>query len=218
MKSFSIEINDLKHELQDIIFRTNSGRESQLIKTAQTYLRESFTASKGIKEKKHSREQEEEKLKEFIQHQNLWISPDSFGTYITEGAEQKVYFPENSNDVIKISDAVFYLFWEDYFNNLLIHNILFSDTAYTLSGFHLKGNRLFAVSKQVFIESTELTNLDNVKQFLSANGFEIKKNNDYYHPFLGIILEDLHDENVLTNNGNLFFVDTVIYLTDNFYI
>ena len=30
---------------------------------------------------------------------------------------------------------------------------------------------------------------------------------------LGIILEDLHDENVLTRNGLLYFIDTVFYLT-----
>jgi Serine/Threonine/Tyrosine Kinase found in polyvalent proteins len=43
------------------------------------------------------------------------------------------------------------------------------------------------------------------------------KNNDYYHPGSGIIPEDLHDENGLTNNGVLFFVDTVFYSTPDFY-
>jgi len=38
------------------------------------------------------------------------------------------------------------------------------------------------------------------------------RNNDYFNPKLGIILEDLHDENVLTNNGILYFIDTVFYL------
>ena len=49
------------------------------------------------------------------------------------------------------------------------------------------------------------------------NGFKNKKNNDYYHPEIGIIIEDLHDENVLSNEGVLQFIDTVIYLTDLFY-
>ena len=38
------------------------------------------------------------------------------------------------------------------------------------------------------------------------------KNNDYINEFYGIILEDLHDENMLMRNGVLFFVDTVFYL------
>lgn len=43
------------------------------------------------------------------------------------------------------------------------------------------------------------------------------RNNDYYNPELGIILEDLHDENVLTRHDILYFIDTVFYLTDSFW-
>ena len=71
-----------------------------------------------------------------------------YSALITEGAEQKIYFTEGADDVVKISDAVFYVFWLDYFNNLLIHNYLFPDTAYTLIGFYNSGNTLFAVLKQ----------------------------------------------------------------------
>jgi hypothetical protein len=73
------------------------------------------------------------------------------------------------------------------------------------------------VVKQAFVLSTEPTNLENVKVFLLANGFVNTRNNDYYHPDLGLILEDLHDENVLTSNGSLQFIDTVFYLTPQFY-
>lgn len=34
---------------------------------------------------------------------------------------------------------------------------------------------------------------------------------------LSLILEDLHDENVLTRNGVLYFIDTVFFLTDQFW-
>ena len=49
------------------------------------------------------------------------------------------------------------------------------------------------------------------------NGFKNTRNNDYYHPGLGIILEDLHDENVLTTDGVLHFIDTVFYIEEPFY-
>ena len=52
---------------------------------------------------------------------------------------------------------------------------------------------------------------------MNQNGFELKKNNDYFNNKIGIILEDLHDENVLTNNGVLFFIDTVFYIKDSFF-
>ena len=47
---------------------------------------------------------------------------------------------------------------------------------------------------------------------MGNNGFSCTKNNDYYNSELGIILEDLHDENVLTQNGMLYFIDTVFYI------
>jgi len=50
-----------------------------------------------------------------------------------------------------------------------------------------------------------------------ANGFELIKNNDYINHHLGIILEDLHDENVLTKNAGLYFIDTVFYLLPDFF-
>ena len=43
-------------------------------------------------------------------------------------------------------------------------------------------------------------------------GFLNTKNHDYYNADLGLILEDLHDENVLTQNGMLYFIDTVFYI------
>ncbi|MBK7212413.1 MAG: hypothetical protein IPH88_03740 [Bacteroidales bacterium] len=33
-----------------------------------------------------------------------------------------------------------------------------------------------------------------------------------------MIIEDLHDESVLTKDGLLYFIDTVFYLTDAFWI
>ena len=98
-----------------------------------------------------------------------------------------------------------------------MHNSFFPNTAYELIGFLRKKEKFYAIVKQPFIAITEMTNLTSIRNFLETNGFVLKKNNDYYHPYLGLILEDLHDENVLTNNGVLFFVDTVFYITEDFY-
>lgn len=48
--------------------------------------------------------------------------------------------------------------------------------------------------------------------FMENNGFINLRNNDYQHLQLGIILEDLHDENVITRQGILYFIDTVFYI------
>lgn len=69
----------------------------------------------------------------------------------------------------------------------------------------------------MFVGSDSDTELENVKYFLASNGFFNTRNNDYFNPELGIILEDLHDENVLTFQNSLFFIDTVFYITEPFY-
>lgn len=44
-------------------------------------------------------------------------------------------------------------------------------------------------------------------------GFSHLKRNDYYNPETGIIIENLHDENVLVNkNLNLIYIDPAIFL------
>jgi hypothetical protein len=76
---------------------------------------------------------------------------------------------------------------------------------------------LFAVVEQNYVEMTQATDLNLVKDFLLANGFELIKNNDYVNNNIGIIIEDLHDENVLTRDGLLYFIDTVFFIKDIFW-
>lgn len=100
---------------------------------------------------------------------------------------------------------------------MLLNNYFFPDTAYQLLGFYKDNEVLYAVVQQPFVKATEKTDLTIVKKFMLKNGFINTRNDDYFNPELGIILEDLHDENVLTENGILQFIDTVFYLTDNFF-
>lgn len=200
-------------ELRYILEGTGGVTETNLIQTALFYLREGQTASGKIEKSEFVRKEDEVKsLITFASQYHLWYSAIPKEAYIGEGAEQKVYLHEDGKSVIKINDTIFYLSWADYFISLLIHNFLFPNTAYQLLGFYQEGNTLYSVVKQPFIESTEPTDLSALKSFLENNGFKHKKNNDYFHSKLGIILEDLHDENVLTNQGVFFFIDSVIYL------
>jgi len=120
-------------------------------------------------------------------------------------------------EVLKLSDSIYYASWLDYFYNLLLHNYFFPDTAYQLKGFYRDNGTLYAVVRQDYIKADAPTSLENVRAFMEMNGFECIRNNDYRNPQLGIILEDLHDENVLTRDGSLFFIDTVFYIEDSFW-
>jgi hypothetical protein len=96
-------------------------------------------------------------------------------------------------------------------------NILFSNTAYTLEHFTRLPNPageivLHAVVRQRFIISDRSVELSEVRTFLEHNGFVHTRRNDFSHPGLSLILEDMHDENVLVQEDALFFIDTVFYI------
>lgn len=207
---------NLKYELQSIISGIGNHSAEDIIKAAAHHIRESQKTSGNTKKSEFSKEQEAKKLTEWIDSQNLWFCEHDENRFITSGAEQRVYLHSDEKFVYKFNDTIFYEFWLDYLYSLLIHNYFFPQTAYELIGFYQENEILYAVVKQPFIEITEPTNLPSVKEFLNQNGFELKKNNDYFNNNIGIILEDLHDENVLTNNGVLFFIDTVFYIKDSF--
>lgn len=163
-------------------------------------------------EDKHQDKGEEtERLLQFARQNNLLIDAINQENFIAAGAEQRVYIKEGKS-VVKLNDAIYYASWEDYFHNLLLHNFFFADTAYRLLGFHLDPPTLYAVVEQPYVKADRIVDLDEVKSFLTNNGFINTKRHDYYHPSLGIILEDLHDENVLSSNDLLCFIDTVFYI------
>ncbi|MEA5461840.1 hypothetical protein VB796_22410 [Arcicella sp. LKC2W] len=203
----------MSYELRNIITGVIEIAEGNLIQTILFFLRASKrTSGKIEKSELISKEDEIAYLVNYANANDLWYESLDENTYIGEGAEQKVYLNDDGKSVVKINDAIFYSSWEEYFISLLAHNFLFPTTSYQLLGFYRDTNAFYAVVQQPFIESTEATDLDLVRLFLEKNGFQHKRNNDYFNIALGIILEDLHDENVLTNKGVFFFIDSAIYL------
>jgi hypothetical protein len=98
----------------------------------------------------------------------------------------------------------------------VIHNLLFPNTAYSFLGFIEIEDTFFAMLKQSFVTSDDAVDLTDVKKLLAYNGFEntFRKGfptNNYYNKELGLILEDIHDENVIVKSNTLFFIDTVFY-------
>jgi len=208
--------NQIKNELHNIISGKSQTSFGTIIQAIACYLSLGSQTSIEVKNAKQIREEETKKLELFCVERRLWINDIDFSQYISEGAEQRVYL-KDSNHVIKLNDAIYYAYWRDYFHNLLLHNYFFPDTAYELVGFTKDNDTLYAVVKQAFVMITGPTDLTKVKEFLGSNGFVNIRNNDYFNADIGIILEDLHDENVLTQNEILYFIDTVFYLTKEFW-
>lgn len=208
--------NLLKNELHNVFSGKSEVSFGTTIQSIARYLNNSTQAGRGTENSKQLKEQETKNLEEYVSLNNLWVIDVDLSQYVSEGAEQKVYL-NGTDHVIKLNDAIYYTTWLDYFRNLLLHNFFFPDTAYELKGFTKQENTVYAVVAQSFVSITQLTDLNQVRQFLTSNGFINIRNNDYENRELGIILEDLHDENVLTRNGVLYFIDTVFYITDKFW-
>ena len=207
--------NATKQHILDVLSGKSQIRNGEPIQTIARYLRSSQKANRISESEQQIKKQEATRLIDFAKKNNLWFSKFDASNYVSEGAEQKVYLM-NSYQVFKLNDSIYFTSWLDYLNNLLLHNFFFEDTSYELIGFTFQNNTLYSLVKQNYIQITEPTNLNVVKQFLETNGFQNIRNHDYYNPSLGIILEDLHDENVLVNNGIYYFIDTVFYLTADF--
>jgi hypothetical protein len=184
--------------------------------TTRYLLSASFATSTTVKTDFESKSVIKEEQAQLLEHHstidNLWVTyiigEDRF---LTRGGEARVYLDKDGKNVIKINDAVYYATWLEFFNSILLHNLIFPNTAYTLLGFTKENDILYAVMKQPFITSDGQAELDNIKKLLAYNGFENTRRNDYFNKELGLILEDMHDENVLVNSDTLFFIDTVFY-------
>ena len=202
----------IKDEIQNILYGKSGNSQKTLIRTVADYLRASERASTLVKKDKQYKQEETKKLIEFCNQNNLWVNEKvNFDLFVSEGAEQKVYI-KNNTTVFKLNDAIYYESWEDYLINLQLNNYFFPDTTYTLVGFCLIDEVIYALLEQPFVTANESTDLEKVAEFMLDNGFVNTRNHDYFNSELGIILEDLHDENVLTKDGVLYFIDTVFYL------
>ena len=120
----------LKHELQSIISGDGSVRNGKTIQAITSYLRRKKKTVQGTPKAKFLKEQETQVLIEFIESKHFWYDDLDESKYIGEGAEQKVYGFTDQRFILKLNDSIFYEFWEDYLNSLLLHNYFFPHLAY----------------------------------------------------------------------------------------
>jgi Serine/Threonine/Tyrosine Kinase found in polyvalent proteins len=208
--------DEAREQLQNIIGGELQKGQVDPCTAARNILCESFGTGPTVKSEFESKAIIKEKqvgfLTAYARKEGLWLeSLPGDCQYLTEGGESKVYLNEDGRSVVKINDAGYYATWTEYFNSLLLHNLLFPTTAYSLIGFTEFDGKLFAMMRQPFVEGEQAV-LEHIEEFLKFNGFNKIRRQDYYNSELGLALEDMHDENVIANAGVLFFIDTVFYI------
>ncbi|MDR6567393.1 putative polyvalent protein kinase domain-containing protein [Chitinophaga ginsengisegetis] len=209
--------DEIRQKLQNIIRGDVLKGQEDHCTAIRNLLVQSFGSSPTVKGEFEGRSILKEKqalfLKTHAENNGWWLTSLPKGSqYLTHGGESKIYLAPDHRHVIKINDAVYYATWLEYFNSLVIHNILFPNTAYELIG--ITSNKdvpLYVVLKQPFIEGGQ-ADLAEIKEHLTFNGFLNTRRQDYFNEEFGLILEDMHDENVIAKNDVLFFIDTVFYI------
>ncbi|UFH53859.1 hypothetical protein [Spirosoma sp. KNUC1025] len=162
------------------------------------------------------RPQETVALKNWADTSNLWLNEAdftknwfSFGEI--EGGEHQLY--QQNGYFIKRNNLLYHTNWLEYFHRLVLHNWLFPETAVHFEGLMLVGDELQPVIRQKALLAIRGADRKEVETEMAKRGFYRRKADNYYNPDLGILVEDLHDENVLVSpRGSLLIFDPVIYL------
>ena len=152
-------------------------------------------------------------LNKWASEHDLWITTDRLGSYEDRGSENEVYLSSDSNVVYKLND---FRYSDDnlepFFERIKAHNLYFPDCAYTLIGFSQNANgACCAVLQHPYIISNREANESEIAEELERLGFHSQMDGEYYTNGTHDIF-DASPNNVLVGiDGNLYFIDTIIY-------
>lgn len=230
----------LKYELQKTIIGTSQDRGSQtentkklsgtgrsLEESASNYLAtkegeysKNVSRGKNTNPTRFEEKPDQQDLVDFINNNNLWFKWDDSLHKTGQGSEAEVFATDNDKDhIIKTNNGIYYKTWKDYLDHLQLHNFLFPESAMELQGFISDDMGLIqSVVKQKYLHTKANPNNERVISYMKDIGFEKIGDFDYENKELGLTIHDLHRANVVVEpNGNLFFIDTQIFTTPDFY-
>jgi hypothetical protein len=157
---------------------------------------------------------ETEALREFANSSGAMESPEAvqkftddwIGENRTAGTEHQVLFGDKDR-IEKRFTATYDDTWKNYLDRILLHNILFKDSAIKLEGFQevpektqdRNGNEwspgLYAKISQPHAEGQQVDLIKDLKPYMESLGFVSNGPMNYYHPEYGVHVSDLHPGN-----------------------
>lgn len=142
-----------------------------------------------------------------VDFERSWKSQGCIG-----GQENDVFLRDNR--VWKRNNLSFHLCFADFFDRLALHNSLFPGAPLRFEGVTEHEGELRPVMSQPAVRASRGATRLEVEVFMRRLGFKRVRHDDYRHPE-GILVEDLHDENVfLDENREVVVIDPVIYLAE----
>ena len=108
--------------------------------TIRNLLCASFPTSTTVKKEFESnaiiKKEQAQLIEQFCRENGLWVdelpAEDSF---LAAGGEARVYYNAPDLTVTKLNVGVYYATWLEFLNSILLHNLIFDNTSYTLLGF-----------------------------------------------------------------------------------
>ena len=171
--------------------------------------------------------QEEAALKPWAEQNRLMLASAEFwhqhkvandyavqlGGEMMDGMEHSVY--PDGRFWHKGNPAEMQRTWLRYFHRLALHQVLFPETALEFLGF-IKSDtgKLYAVTSQLHIHAQRGATPAEVEIEMKRRGYlrisDMPDHPDYYNPTAGIMIDDLHDQNVVVlETGELVIIDPI---------
>ena len=150
--------------------------------------------------------QRQRRLLDAERFEQRWIAQGRIG-----GQENDVHL--EGPRVFKRNNLTFHLGYIEFFDRLALHNLLFPGAPLRLEGF-VEGRDalLLPVMSQPAIRAQRGATRREVEAFMRQLDFVHIRHDDYRHEE-GILVEDLHDENVfIDSDGDVIVIDPVIYV------
>jgi hypothetical protein len=146
-----------------------------------------------------------DRLVDGMEFERKWIEQGHIG-----GQENDVFL--EAQRVWKRNNLSFHLSYADFFDRLALHRLLFPGAPLRFEGFIAEAASLWPVMSQPVVRAGRGAVRAEVEKLMHRLDFVRVRNDDYRHAE-GIIVEDLHDENVFLDlEGNVVVIDPVIYL------
>ncbi|MDR0939833.1 MAG: hypothetical protein LBN29_10890 [Mediterranea sp.] len=158
-------------------------------------------------------------LERFAREKGCWIEDiNELGTFSDRGSENEVYLSNIDNTVVyKLND---FRYSDDnltsFFERMEAHNFYFPDCAYELIGFTKnQSGKICAVLSQSLVVAIREATQEEIDATLIHLGFRSELNGEYYSNGKHDIFDALPNNVLIGNNGRTFFIDTIIYRTQD---
>lgn len=157
------------------------------------------------------------RLRQWAQEQDCWFDDCSqFGDYFDRGSENEVYLSFDQKSIVKLND---FRYADDnlssFFERIKAHNKYFPDCKYDMIGFaENQDGKLCAVLIQPFIAEARLATKEEIHDEFLRLGFHPEDQEEYYTNGQHDIFDAVDGNVLIDDEGNMFFIDTIIYPSD----